>query len=72
MGVNAADHGDRPRCNACPCRSFGSVGWGRHRPWPMTDTTVKGRLWSGSHQVTLSVEAGSSTGCPRATDMSVE
>ena len=38
----------------------------------MSDTTVKGRLGPGSHQVTMSVEAGASAGCPRVADESRE
>ena len=39
---------------------------------PMSDTTVTGRPRPGSHQVTMSVEVGTSTGCPRVADMSGE
>ena len=38
----------------------------------MSDTTVTGRPRPGSHQVTMSVAVGTSTGCPRVADMSGE
>ena len=48
-------------------------GWrGWLRTQPMSDTTVTGRPRPGSHQVTMSVEVGTSTGCPRVADMSGE
>ena len=47
----------------------GGVGSGTQ---PMSDTTVTGRPGPGSHQVTMSVEVGTSTGCPRVADMSGE
>ena len=37
-------------------------GWNRAQP--MSDTTVKGRVTPSSHQVTMSVEAGTSTRLP--------
>ena len=48
------------------------MGVGVGSAQPMSDTTVTGRPGPGSHQVTMSVEVGTSTGCPRVADMSGE
>ena len=73
VGIDATDDpgvvGYRSR-HVRPLVYDGCRGWLRTQP--MSDTTVTGRPGPGSHQVTMSVEVGPSTGCPRVADMSGE
>ena len=73
VGVDATDDLDVVGCCSRHVRPLVYDGWrGWLRPQPMSDTTVTGRPRPGSHQVTMSVEVGTSTGCPRVADMSGE
>ena len=73
VGVDATDDLDVVGCRSRHVRPLVYDGWrGWLRPQPMSDTTVTGRPRPGSHQVTMSVEVGTSTGCPRVADMSGE
>jgi hypothetical protein len=53
VGVDAADDIAAGRWHAVHAGSLRSADRGRRRTCPTTDTTVRGRLWSGSHQVTF-------------------
>ena len=78
VGVDATDDLDVVGCCSRHVRPLVYDGWrGWLRPQPMSDTTVTGRPRPGSHQVTMSVEVGTSTGalgwptCP-GNDISVD
>ena len=72
-GFDATDDLDVVGCRSRHVRPLVYDGWrGWLRTQPMSDTTVTGRPRPGSHQVTMSVEVGTSTGCPRVADMSGE
>ena len=73
MCVDTAYYGWNIGCYNCHVASFGSSDAKRAAPISSeSDTTVKGRLWPGSHQVTKSVEVGTSADCPRVADKSGE
>ena len=73
VGIDATDDLDVVGCCSRHVRPLVYDGWrGWLRTQPMSDTTVTGRPRPGSHQVTMSVEVGTSTGCPRVADMSGE
>ena len=73
VGIDATDDLDVVGCRSRHVRPLVYDGWrGWLRTQPMSDTTVTGRPGPGSHQVTMSVEVGTSTGCPRVADMSGE
>ena len=73
VGIDATDDLDVVGCCSRHVRPLVYDGWrGWLRTQPVSDTTVTGRPRPGSHQVTMSVEVGTSTGCPRVADMSGE
>ena len=73
VGIHAPDDLNAVGFRGRHVRPLVYDGWrGRLRTQPMSDTTVTGRPEPGSHQVTMSVEVGTSTGCPRVADKSKE